>query len=1266
MRTEIILFTRPSNGQISQEIATLDAQAGWTQIANNAITTEGNPNQNYKLISTTNALSGEGRKLDLYEDVDIPLNYSIIDVREPDKRKTSWSKTIKVPGTNNNNRIFQHIYQISGDGWVNIGNTSIYTNFNPSLRREVIINSDGVQVMKGNLQLKGIKKDAMGKIEYDIIVSGDLTSLFFDVGEAKLSDLDFSEWNHDWTKNSIEKSWEGTVYKNGQPFSNSSLSPSRDITRVDVQSGTGRCIITTTVAHGFSVGDFINHNFYYVGASNLPYLSMNGTWVVTEIISSTKYVINHQFPGSLNAVGNVIPSTIATCRKQSMNGVGYVYPLISWGDEYDFNTWGVSNMVPSYFVKEVWDKIFKETGSTYESNFLNGELFKRLILTQKKATYDLTGTQVSRRVIDASNRWAYIDQSSSQMNSDFYLSMSKTGSIATEAYKASGGTPTTTLKKLVFDLETTDGLQTSTFSGNWNTDTWTVSDSGEYDINISTSVSSWIDIDGIVGGAFNGTSSISFTPKPNGTNIFGPYYGTGAAFPNSNIFGNGVGPKLTLTMAINVLRAGQVIKLSEASTTFNLYVQSASQILIGGTIPGGVFQPNWEQNYKLGYGRFQPPAWDSRTFNINHKSAFLKTGDQVFITLKQNCSGIKASDSTSHGVFFRQLTKDSMTNNSEPWQEKLFRGKWLFKVQPQGRIYNVPSSKASEGSLILGSNFLPKDMTCKEFLRNIVKMFNLHIESDKQIEKKYYIEPRDDYYYTGSNGSSDYVNWSDKLDPNSVDITPLGELLSKYYTFSNKPETDYWNKRFKDERGRDYMTYKKEVVNDYLKNETKIDTTFGSTVMINNPESSDVVMPAVLQIQDGVYKPASNSAPRVLLWVGKRPYTSGRGSSVINLHSTPDGKYGWEMLSSVSVAGTASATSSNYELYPFAGTCDSPEDPFYDINWYNIEAGDFVYWDYARFTDNNLYNKYWKNFIDEVSDPASMVVTALFRLTPKDIYNLDFRKIYVVDGVYYRLQKVIDYNPVIETMTRVELLKLKTPTRFVPKSVKAGSSFDSATDKTRPIYLQLLSTSPTVKSIRDGEYTNIMPSGMGSAGSVNIKGSGNWIGESKNVSVQGNECYVGSGAQNINIQSSGVFVSGGVSNVSVIGTDKIVINESDVSYINGVRYKNGVAVSRANVIDAGVYSGTSSVSGIYLQKGKNTTVSIDVIDAGDDVVIERGSKTYENIIEAGSDSILPNLPELGLSTLTTPSPKTNLSGGYLQDTGTSTMADIIRSAGDYL
>ena len=42
--------------------------------------------------------------LDISEGFSIPLNYSIADIRNPENRNTSYSKTITLPATKNNNK----------------------------------------------------------------------------------------------------------------------------------------------------------------------------------------------------------------------------------------------------------------------------------------------------------------------------------------------------------------------------------------------------------------------------------------------------------------------------------------------------------------------------------------------------------------------------------------------------------------------------------------------------------------------------------------------------------------------------------------------------------------------------------------------------------------------------------------------------------------------------------------------------------------------------------------------------------------------------------------------------------------------------------------------------------------------------------------------------------------------------------------------------------------------------------------------------------
>jgi hypothetical protein len=123
--------------------------------------------------------------------------------------------------------------------------------------------------------------------------------------------------------------------------------------------------------------------------------------------------------------------------------------------------------------------------------------------------------------------------------------------------------------------------------------------------------------------------------------------------------------------------------------------------------------------------------------------------------------------------------------------------------------------------------------------------------------------------------------------------------------------------------------------------------------------------------------------------------------------------------------------------------------------------------------------------------------------------------------------------------------------------------------------------------------------------------------------------------------------------VNIIGTDKVFIQESNVTYINGVRYKNGIAISKSNVIDAG--------EDVAVIKQSINTVS-NLIDAGEDVVIQAGSNAYENLIDSGRDSILPDLPELGIGTLNNPNPRTNTSGGFDNISPTASITERVRLA----
>ena len=75
--------------------------------------------------------------IDVSDDVAIPLTFAIADVREPEKRNTTFSKTVILPGSQINNALFGHIWNVNTS--VNSsGTTNFNPNFNPNLKASAI------------------------------------------------------------------------------------------------------------------------------------------------------------------------------------------------------------------------------------------------------------------------------------------------------------------------------------------------------------------------------------------------------------------------------------------------------------------------------------------------------------------------------------------------------------------------------------------------------------------------------------------------------------------------------------------------------------------------------------------------------------------------------------------------------------------------------------------------------------------------------------------------------------------------------------------------------------------------------------------------------------------------------------------------------------------------------------------------------------------------------------------------------------------------
>ena len=181
-------------------------------------------NENELILYAYNASGfvSDSFQVDLTESVSLPITKTIIDIREPEKRQSDYSKTITLPGTSNNNKIFNHIFKLDR-ATINETTINYQPDFNPNLKVDAILYRSGIPQITGYLQLNNIKRTD-GDIEYEVIIIGKFANMFQDLGEKNLNELDLSAYDHEWNRDNIVNSWATSIIKNNATYVNFNVS----------------------------------------------------------------------------------------------------------------------------------------------------------------------------------------------------------------------------------------------------------------------------------------------------------------------------------------------------------------------------------------------------------------------------------------------------------------------------------------------------------------------------------------------------------------------------------------------------------------------------------------------------------------------------------------------------------------------------------------------------------------------------------------------------------------------------------------------------------------------------------------------------------------------------------------------------------------------------------------------------------------------------------------------------------------------------------
>jgi hypothetical protein len=157
---------------------------------------------------------------------------------------------------------------------------------------------------------------------------------------------------------------------------------------------------------------------------------------------------------------------------------------------------------------------------------------------------------------------------------------------------------------------------------------------------------------------------------------------------------------------------------------------------------------------------------------------------------------------------------------------------------------------------------------------------------------------------------------------------------------------------------------------------------------------------------------------------------------------------------------TAASSWVSGDTLPYIGHVDNPYNPSQDLAFGMPRQIYFALPDgqagFTPYTNNNLFNTYWKNYIEEIASKEAMQVEATFLLTVTDIATLDFRAPVYWHGIKWRLLEIKDYRIGQNVMCRVTLRRILNLAEFSAQSVNPVGNYNLNAEVQGEYYPQIV------------------------------------------------------------------------------------------------------------------------------------------------------------------------------------------------------------------
>ena len=404
---------------------------------------------------------------------------------------------------------------------------------------------------------------------------------------------------------------------------------------------------------------------------------------------------------------------------------------------------------------------------------------------------------------------------------------------------------------------------------------------------------------------------------------------------------------------------------------------------------------------------------------INNKT-YLNKGDKLRLELVVRARTAAYDDNEITLYLFGSSTPTSATTSVNA------NGTYNVNISPEyvdyGQTYDL-------------SKVINKDLKQIDFIKGIAHSFNLQMTTEES-SKTVYIEPFNDFYKP----LKDAIDWTYKLDRSKeINDKWLTTDLKRTMTFKYKSDNadamvKYRGENFFEEIQDEYP-YRETLPDTFEKGDTEFENPFFAGTYnakdnattgipnVNTAYSACLWTEHAWDNNEGRPPKGFDFLPRLLYWNKYSPATAINNNKRAKVQT-------WAASFKVVKADAAANIGGSLlsDIYPQATMVNRDSNTSPVLSYGNISVNNYddatgVYG--VAETVAGLYEKYYRNSIEMLkSNPR--IRSAYVNLKISDIINLDFTKLIYIDGVYWRIGRVLDYMPNNNASTKVELLEWLT------------------------------------------------------------------------------------------------------------------------------------------------------------------------------------------------------------------------------------------------